>query len=377
MQTEVKTWGILPDGRNAHLIQMNNGHGIVVTVSDYGGVIQSILTPDRNGQAADIVLGYDTLEEYIKDGCYFGATVGRCANRIAGARFELNGRKYRLTDNENGNTLHGGTGFSSKLWQFSTDPEAVTFTYDSPDGEDGFPGNLRVDIRMTLSEEGVFRMEYHAVSNADTLCNLTGHSYFNLKGVVGCSGVQTATGYISEDSAVTGQKPAAAELDHPPVQDHGSAGRTAQFVAGCISDHLLQINASQYTLADAALIPTGEIYSVEGTSYDFRTMRPVGKEDLDGNLVLADSDHPAARVYETDSGRVLEVCTSLPGIQLYNGGGVTPRTGKGGIAYAPQSGMCLEPQFFPDAIHHPAFAAPILREGDVWNHYIEYRFSTE
>lgn len=334
MKTEVKAWGMLPDGREAHLIQIMNEQGILVTVSDFGGIIQSLITPDRNGQPADIVLGYDTLEEYIEDGCYFGATVGRCANRIARAEFELNGKKYPLTANENGNTLHGGNGFSKKLWEFRLEKDAVNLTYQAPDGENGFPGNLKADLRITLSDSGVFRMEYHAVSDTDTLCNLTGHSYFNLKDV-----------------------------------------------QGNVADHVLQIKAANYTPTDEKLIPTGDICPVERTAYDFRKARPVGTQALDGNLVLDRSDYVkadwAARVYEPESGRVLEVCTDLPGIQLYNGGGVTFRTGKGGLHYNPQSGLCLEPQFFPDAIHHPAFEAPILRAGEAWNHYIEYRFSTD
>lgn len=434
-----KDWGVLHGGRTAHLFQIENDNGIQIIVSDYGGIIQSIITPDKYGNLDDIVLGYDTLDEYINDDCYFGATVGRCANRIAGASFVLNGREYRLTANENENTLHGGNGFNKKLWDYNMEGDELVLSYLSPDGESGFPGNLHVTLFMTLSDEGTFRMTYLAESDADTICNLTGHSYFNLSGVRNSCSEST----------------------------------------GNVANHHLKICANVYTPVDSSVLPTGEISPVEGTIYDFRDMRPVGNESLDCNLGLnlagtdsfslphdlagadpfglshdlagtdsfalshfasehyesaytkskcsipantelahlADENDESTRneskikeigyneavravetdsdesncleslgnnqrkaiknacVYEKDSGRMLTVSSSLPGVQLYNGGFITPRKGKNGVQYYPHSGLCLEPQFFPDAIHHPEFEQPILRKGEKYEHSIEYRFS--
>lgn len=325
-------WGCLENGQEVFRYRLENSNGMSVSVVNYGAVIQAVFVPDRNGILKDVVLGYDTLEEYIQGRDYFGATVGRVANRIAGAEFELDGKRFSLTANEGKHTLHGGGGFHKKLWNGEIINDALILKYTSPDGEDGFPGNLQVEQMITLSEENVLRIDYHAVCDRTTLCNLTGHSYFNLSGVEG--NIQKAAG------------------------------------------HQLQIAANEYTPAGEDLIPTGEVLPVEGSDYDFLSARPAGTEPLDGNLVLSKAFRKwDVRVFEPSTGRSLSIRTSLPGLQLYNGCGISRQTGKGGVVYGPMSGLALEPQFYPDAIHHPKFPQPILRAGEEYRHFIEYRFS--
>ena len=317
------------DGKAVSCIQMDNGNGMSVCVLNYGGIIQSIVTPDRRGNLADVVLGYDILSEYEANDCYFGATIGRVANRIAGASFELDGKHYQLTANEGANTLHGGGGFHKKIWDYEILEDALVLKYKSPEGEDGFPGTLKVEQKITLSEENVLRIDYFANSDRTTLCSLTNHSYFNLRG--------------------------------DALSD--------------VSDHQLQLAAKEYTAVDDNLIPTGEILPVEGSAYDFLGARAVGETPLDGNLVLSDAFKKwDARIFEPLSGRFLSIKTSLPGLQLYNGSGISRQTGKGGVSYGPFSGLALEPQFYPDAIHHPEFPQPILKAGEEYHHFIEYKF---
>ncbi len=334
-----ETFGSLPDGREILRFQIQNKNGIIVSILNYGGIIQSILTPDRNGAKEDIVLGYDTAEEYVKDDCCFGATIGRVANRIAGASLELAGNKYLLTANEGDATLHGGSGFHKKLWDYEVCEDVLILRYTSPDGEDGFPGTLKIEQTITLSDDNVLRLEYAAVSDRTTVCSLTGHSYFNLCG----ASLMNAEGTSSQ--------------------------------AKTVADHQLQIAAKEYTPTGDDLIPTGEICPVSGTPYDFLGARNVGNVPLDGNLVLSHGIKKwDGRLYDPASGRFLSVRTSLPGLQVYNGTGITLRKGKGGIVYNPQTGLCLEPQFYPDAVHHPQFPQPVLQAGEEYRHYIEYRF---
>lgn len=328
MRLTARDWGALPDGRQAHLITLSAQDGTAVTLSDYGAITQSIMTRDRNGMPDDIVLGYDTLAEYVDDELFFGACVGRYANRIGAARLTLGGEVWPLTANENGNTLHGGTGFHKKLWDFDSEGDSVVLSRVSPHLEDGFPGELSVKVRVTL-RNGWLRFEYTARSGRDTVCSLTNHSYFNLTGM------------------------------------------------GNVGGHILQINASHLTPADVRLLPTGEIAGVEGTDYDFCTPRAVGLEKLDCNLVLGGGDAPSAVLSEPETGRRMELWTDLPGVQLYNGGSITARRGKGNMHYRAHSGVCLEPQHFPDAVHHENFPSPVLRAGELYSHYIEYRFSAD
>ena len=337
MKYTTESFGTLPAGEEVYKICLENTNGMQVAVLNYGGIIQSIVVPDRSGRFADVVLGYDSLEEYISDDCYFGATVGRVANRIKGAAFELNGQHFSLTANEGHNMLHGGSGFHKRLWDYEIKDEALCLHYLSPDGEDGFPGNLDINLRITLSDDNALRLNYLATTDKDTLCSLTNHSYFNLAGV----GTHTAAG--SRLAAVSG--------------------------------HQLQLAAKEYTPAREALIPTGEILSVEGSAYDFLGARAIGAEPLDGNLVLSDAFKKwDARVYEPLSGRFLSIKTSLPGLQVYNGSFISLRKGKGGVLYGPQCGVALEPQYYPDAIHHENFPQPILRAGEEYRHFIAYRF---
>lgn len=328
MRLTVRDWGALPDGRQAHLITISASDGTAVTLSDYGAIVQSVMARDRNGMPDDVVLGYDTLEEYVNDELLFGACAGRYANRIGQAQLPLGGEVWPLTANENGNTLHGGAGFHKKLWEFDSEGGSVLLRRVSPHLEDGFPGELSVEIRVTL-EGGRLRFEYTARSDRDTVCSITNHSYFNLTGM------------------------------------------------GSVGGHVLQINASRLTSVDAQLLPTGELADVEGTQYDFRAPRNIELAGLDCNLVLDGGKQPAAVLTEQETGRRMELWTDLPGLQLYNGGGIGARIGKGNMHYRAHSGVCLEPQHFPDAVHHENFPSPLLRAGELYSKYIEYRFSVE
>lgn len=328
MKLTLRDWGVLPDGRQAHLITLDALDGTAVTLSDYGAIVQSVMTRDRNGIPDDIVLGCDTLEEYVNDDICLGACVGRFANRIARAELPLGGEVWPLTANENGSTLHGGAGFHKKLWDFDTDGGGVVLRRVSPHLEDGFPGELSVEVRVTLSD-GRLRFEYTARSDRDTVCSITNHSYFNFTGM------------------------------------------------GTVGGHILQINASRLTAVDARLLPTGELADVAGTDYDFRAARSVGLAELDCNLVLDGGERPAAVLSEPETGRRMELWTDLPGLQLYNGGSIGARVGKGRMHYRAHSGVCLEPQHFPDAVHHENFPSPLLRAGELYKKYIEYRFSEE
>lgn len=302
-----------------------------------GAAIRSIRVPDREGNLVDVCLGYDRLEQYRTMDACLGGIIGRCANRIGGACFLLNGKEIRLTANEGSNTLHGGnTGFHKKMWAYVGDESSVTFMLDSPDGEEGFPGNVRAEITYTL-QDGALIMDCRGISDADTVVNLTGHAYFNLGG-----------------------------------HDHGT-----------VADHVLSVAANQYTPADAGNIPTGEILPVDGTPLDLRSGAVLGERlgdpfltntrGYDHNLVLSGG----AELYCPATGIRLELTTTLPGMQLYTAGFLGTRTGKNGALYGPGCAVCLEPQFFPDAVHHASFASPILRAGEEYRQRIQYTFSTD
>ena len=368
MTIKTELWGKLKDGREVFRFELQNRNGISAAIINYGGTIQQILTPDRNGNLADIVLGYETPSEYEQnDGC-FGATIGRVANRIAGAAFELDGNTYSLTANKGANTLHGGSGFHTKLWDYEVKEDALVLKYTSPDGEDGFPGTLQAEQTITLSEDNVLRLEYRATCDKTTLCSLTGHSYFNLAGVdMVPDNLET-----KKTEGIEGKENQHHFEQAQGCNQHVTADR---MMAQSVARHQIQIAANEYTPVGEDLIPTGEILPVLGTPYDFLSARAVGEEQLDGNLVLSKAFRKwDVRVLEPVSGRFLSIRTSLPGIQLYNGSGITLREGKGGVQYGPQSGLALEPQFYPDAIHHPDFPQPILKAGETYQHYIEYRF---
>jgi aldose 1-epimerase len=338
-------FGRLPDGRDVELFTVTNRHGIEVRAMTYGAIITSIKTPDRDGTFADIVLGFDSLSGYVAGSPYFGAIVGRYANRIAGGRFTLDGVTYRLARNNGPNTLHGGErGFDKVLWsgeQFETDSTAgVTLRYESPDGEEGYPGTVRVAVTYTLTARNELVVDYDAETDKATPLNLSQHTYWNL---------------------------------------HGD-GR------GDILDHVLTLNASAFTPVDSTLIPTGHIAPVEGTPFDFR--RPtaigarIGADDqqlrfgrgYDHNWVLDGAD--AARLEDPTTGRRLEIRTTEPGIQFYSGNFLDGTLeGKHGGAYAHRTGLCLETQHFPDSPNHANFPSTILRPGQRYSSRTTFVFS--
>jgi aldose 1-epimerase len=340
-------FGALPDGREATLYTLDNGAGLVARISDYGGVLTELHVPDRDGISADIVHGFDTAAPYAVDSEYFGALVGRYGNRIAKARFTLDGVEHRLDVNNGENHLHGGTqGFHRVLWQaetFTTPTSAgLILSHVSPDGDMGYPGNLEVTVIYELRSNSELRIAYHAITDRATPVNLTNHSYFNLAG------------------------------------------------QGDILAHEIMIPADAYTPIDNVQIPTGALPGVAGTPFDFRTPQPIGSrigEDdeqlrhgfgYDHNWVLnksgAKSLELAARLRDPASGRVLEVWSQEPGLQFYSGNFLDGRlTGKG-RNYGYRSGICLEPQHFPDSPNQPGFPSTILRPGEEYSTVMAYRF---
>jgi aldose 1-epimerase len=340
-------FGKTADGTPVELYVLTNGQ-ITVKVMTYGAIITEIDTPDRNGRVGDIVLGFDSLDGYFGSHPYFGATVGRVANRIAKGKFSLNGQEYSLATNNGPNSLHGGLkGFDKVIWKAKPigrpDGPSIKLTYHSPDGEEGYPGNLNVSVQFTVTEQNELKLEYLATTDKATPINLSNHTYFNL------------------------------------------AGRTNEPILG----HELLLKASHYTPVDETLIPSGEIAAVAGTPLDFTKPTAIGariKElkgepsGYDHNLAL-DSEGKslelAAQVYEPKSGRVLTISTTEPGIQFYTGNFLDGTiTGKDGIAYRKHHAFCLETQHFPDSIHHPNFPSAVLEPGNTYNQTTVYKFSS-
>ena len=340
----VEDWGVV-DGKKVKLYTLENANGLKMGVTNYGCIMTGLHVPDRNGEMADILLGYDTLDGYIAGHSYFGAVVGRCANRINEGRFEMDGRTYRLPLNDGPHHLHGGVnGFDRKVWSaqpMSTpDGPAIRFHRVSPDGEEGYPGNLDVAVVYTLTHANELKTEMVAATDATTMVNLVQHNYWNLAG-------------------------------------HDS---------GAISGHIFHINALHYTPVSETLIPTGEFASVEGTPFDFTApMRAGGRiEEIGGydhNFVLAgegDEFRLAARVSEPDSGRVMTLHTNQPGMQFYSGNFLDGGdVGKGGIAYGRHNGFCLETQHFPDSINNPDWPSVVLRPGRAYCHHMVVAFTAE
>jgi aldose 1-epimerase len=343
-------FGETPDGRVIHLYTLKNPNGIKVKIINYGAAIVSIEVPDKNGNFADIVLGYDSLDGYMNDSVYLGVTVGRYANRIAGGKFTIDGVEYRLAKNNGENHLHGGIeGFFKKVWSeknvFSSKEKAgIELSYLSKDKEEGYPGNLQSIVKYTLTLNNELIIEYEASTDKPTPVNLTNHSYFNLKG-------------------------------------HGN---------GDILNHRIMLNAKKYTPVDEGLIPTGEIKGVEGTPLDFTKVEEIGAriEELDEkfgggydhNFVLesvSDSLVLAAKVIEPESGRVLEIYTTKPGIQFYIGNYLNNIKGKSDKIYNKYFGFCLEPQYFPDSPNKPNFPSSILKPDEKRKELIVYKFLTK
>ncbi len=339
------------DGRPITLYTLTNSHGLEVRTMNYGAIILSMRVPDRKGQLADIVLGHDTLEGYIPNPPYIGALVGRYANRIANGTFTLDGKTYTLPKNDGPNTLHGGIKrtFDKVVWDgeaLKGGKAGVTFTYLSKDGEEGFPGNVKVKVTYTLNDENELVIDYEATSDKTTPINLSQHSYFNLAG-------------------------------------EGTSD---------ILNHEIMLNADRFTPVDNNLIPTGELRAVKGTPLDFTTSTKIGAriDDNYDQLVLGHGyDHNfvinrqgdgmalAARVYEPTSGRVLEVSTTQPGVQFYTGNFLDGTvTGKQGHVYKRRYAFCLETQHFPDSPNHPEFPSTILKPGETFQSKTVFKFST-
>ncbi len=334
MSVKSEPFGALPDGTAVQIFTLTNGKGIEARIMTYGGILVSLKTPDREGKPADVTLGFDDLAGYLGTHPYFGTIVGRYANRIAKGAFTLNGVTYHLAQNNNGNSLHGGLkGFDKVVWKAEPVQGAgfigVKLGYTSKDMEEGYPGNLTVTVIYTLTDADELKIGYEAMTDKATPVNLTNHTYFNLAG---------------------------------------------QGKGDILGEELL-INADSYTAVDSPqnLIPTGEIAPVAGTPLDFTTPHKIGERiadvpgGYDHNYVLRSGGGAmalAARVYEPESGRVLEVSTDQPGIQLYTGNFLDGSVkGKGGAAYLKHYGFCLETQHFPDSPNHPNFPSTILEPG--------------
>ena len=341
-------FGRTADGAAVTIYTLTNAHGLRARVMEYGAILVSLEVPDREGRRADVVLGFDELAPYLKGHPLFGSTVGRYANRIAGARFTLDGVEHRLTANAGKNHIHGGGNkrFDKVVWKghpYQTDTEAgVRFAHLSLDGEEGFPGHLNCTVTYALTDANELRISYAATTDKPTIVNLTNHSYFNLAG----------------------------------------AG------SGDVLDHELTIHAPWYTPAGDGLIPTGEIRSVSGTALDFTQPHAIGARiaeltamgGYDHNYVLAGSYGalaPAARVVEPNSGRGMEVYTTEPGVQLYTANGLRNIRGKAGKIYNRHGGFCLETQHFPDSPNKPHFPSTVLRPGQRFESTTVFKFSTK
>ena len=345
MSVTRQVFGKTPDGIEVYLYTLTNSQGVEVSISTYGGAITSLKVPDRNGNFGDIVLGYETLDEYVKNPRYLGALIGRHANRIAKGKFSLNGVDYQLPQNNGENHLHGGFhGFDKRVWKSRADGNTLSLAYLSRDGEECYPGNVTAEVSYTLSENQI-SIDYQASTDADTIVNLTNHSYFNLKG------------------------------------------------EGTILDHQLMLHADCFTPVSKDLIPTGEIRSVEATPMDFRKSVAIGSRigepydqlgftgGYDHNFVLNDYDgslRSAGRLYEERTGRGIQILTTQPGMQFYSGNFLDGSlAGKKGIVYEMYAGLCLEPQHFPDAPNQSNFPSTVLRAGEEYKQTTVFRFLIE
>lgn len=347
-------FGKLQNGQSVEAVTLSNSHGVKAKIIAFGATLQSLVVPDRAGHPADIVLGYDNVEGYVKQTAHFGASIGRYANRIADGRFTLDGHTYQLAKNDGPNALHGGPmGFEKHLWtvvDVKSGPTAsVTLRYVSPDGDEGYPGTLTTTATYSLNEKNELSVEYRATTDKPTIVNLTNHSYFNLAG----------------------------EGSNRPITEQG-----------------ITIPAETFTPVNATLIPTGELRPVAGTPFDFRTPHVIGERIRDGrdeqlfrghgydhNFVVTKAPtadvHLMARVEDPVSGRVLEVLSNQPGVQFYTGNFLDATVaGKNGHIYRQGDALCLEPQVFPDTPNQPKFGSARLDPGQIYVDRIVYRFST-
>lgn len=344
-----QSYGQTSKGDNITEFILENENGMKVHLINYGAIMTKLIVPDKNGDLADVVLGYDKLEDYLRNPSYFGATIGRNGNRIAGASFEINGVSYQLDKNEGENNLHGGfDGYNKRVWDFTVKEEEneVIFSLVSPDKDQGFPGEFKVSVHYKLTDDNAVAITYQGISNQDTIANMTNHSYFNLEG----------------------------------------------HTSNSILDHVMWIKASKFVpVVDSAAIPTGELWDVTNTPMDFTKPKTI-KEELEADyqqlLFTGGYDHNYAidrqgsgllKVAEVEapiSGRKMEVYTDLPGIQLYVGNFVNGDGDacKDGVVYQKRSGLCLETQYFPDAIHQESFEGPVLKAGEEYKTTTVYKF---
>lgn len=343
---EKKLFGTLADGTEVFAYSLTNKNNVTVTLSDFGATWIDMLVPDKDGVVRDVVLGYDTPQEYITNGSFFGAVIGRSGNRIADAKFTINGKEYQLTANENENSLHSGpNGYQLRVWDVAEVTEdSIRFELFSPDGDQGFPGNFKVALTYTLTEDNELKLHYEGTSDADTVANMTHHAFFNLGG-------------------------------------HDS-GNTA--------DHTLMIAADYYTpVWCPKSIPTGELAPVAGTPFDFTTAKKIGLEidadfeqltftgGYDHNFVLSKESgtmKKMAEAYCEATGIVMEAFTDCCGMQFYAGNFLKPHSGKGGVTYDKRHAFCLESQYYPNAINQEGFESPLLKAGEKYDTTTIYKF---
>lgn len=334
-----KSFGRLPDGQEASIYTITSG-SMRACVSDFGATLVSLFVPDRDGCLSDVVLGFDDAASYAASDTFFGATVGRNANRIRGGSFPLGARTVCLAQNNNDNNLHSGpNSYSFRLWKvLRREESSVTFGLDSPDADQGFPGNVSLTVTYRLKRGNCMVIEYRGVSDADTVINLTNHSYFNLAG-----------------------------HNHPEKA----------------MSQTLMMPARRFTVADSQSIPTGEMRSVDGTPMDFRQPTAIGArihEDYAPLHLQNGYDHnfevfcaPCAVLSDPESGRVMSISTDCPGIQVYSAN-YTDTVGKGGVRYTPRCGVALETQFYPDSVNHPEWAQPFVKAGQPYHSVTKYTF---
>ena len=341
-------FGTLADGRIVSEYILKNSSGVKVSLIDYGATVKEIHVPDKNGVFADVVAGYDSLDSYVNADGYQGAVIGRIGNRICKGKFILDGKEYNLFINNGPNHLHGGEfGFNSKIWDAdisNSDEPSVTFSYTSPDGEEGYPGTLKVSVKYTLTSDNALIINYVATTDKKTIVNLTNHSYFNLGG----------------------------------------------YNSGSIHSHELMLDAEYYLPTDDTLIPTGEIRSVKGTPFDFTSPKEVGRDiscDDEGLVFARGYDHcfyfgdgtktvKRAELYDKNSGRAMEMFTNQPAVHIYTGNYVNNEKYpfKGGVAQKEQTLICLETEKMPDSINHDNFTNVILEPGEVYDYTTIYKF---
>lgn len=344
MSVKTEKFGVTKEGKEVTLFTLENKNGMRVDLIDYGANIVRLFVPDQNGKLDDIVLGFDDVAGYEENGCFFGSFIGRHGNRIGNAEFELNGVTYELEKNDGDNNLHGGTpGYNKVMYKAETAENSVAFSRTSPDMEQGYPGNLDICVTYALTDDNELKISYQAKTDKDTLCNVTNHSYFNLKGHDG----------------------------------------------GTITDHKVWIRANGFTETSDDLIPNGNIIDVAGTPMDFRTEKTIAEDieadyeplkiagGYDHNFVLekeAGKMEKVAELSEETTGRRMEVYTDLPGMQLYTGNFIVKEDGKGGIEYTKRTGVCFETQFFPNSVNIPSFESCVLKAGDTFTSTTIYRF---